>query len=81
VLPNNRGRGKAVPLKVVKTEQFPIPTTAKKAKTFCCMISYYMQFLPKCSRIAPPLYKLPKKDAKFEWTDAQENVFQHLKFN
>jgi len=43
------------------------------------MISYYRQFIPNCSRIASPLYKLLKKDAKFVWTKAQENAFQHLK--
>ena len=29
--------------------------------------------------IVSPLYKLLKKDTKFEWTEAQENAFQHLK--
>jgi hypothetical protein len=42
------------------------------------MISYYRRFIPNCSRIASPLYKLLKKDNKFEWTEAQENAFQHL---
>jgi hypothetical protein len=42
------------------------------------MISYYRQFIPNCSRIASPLYKLLRKD-KFEWTETQENAFQHLK--
>ena len=26
------------------------------------------------------MYQLLKRDAKFEWTEAQENAFQHLKF-
>jgi len=43
------------------------------------MISYYRRFIPNCSRIASPLYKLLKKDTKFEWTEAQENASQHLK--
>jgi hypothetical protein len=43
------------------------------------MISYYRRFIPDCSRIASPLYKLLKKDTKFEWAQAQENAFQHLK--
>jgi len=44
------------------------------------MISYYRRFIPNCSRIASPLYKFLKKDARFEWAEAQENAFQHLKF-
>jgi len=43
------------------------------------MISYYMRFIPNCSRIASPLYKLLNKHAKFVWTEAQENAFQHQK--
>ena len=43
------------------------------------MISYYRRFILNCSHIALPLYKLLKKDAKFVWTKAQENAFQHLK--
>ena len=67
------------PQKVAAIEQFPTPTTAKQMKMFCGMISYYMRFIPNCSRIASPLYKLLKKDAKFVWTEAQKNAFQHLK--
>jgi hypothetical protein len=67
------------PQKVAAIEQFPTPTTAKQLKTFCGMVSYYRRFILNCSRIASPLYKLLKKDAKLMWTEAQENAFQHLK--
>jgi len=67
------------PKNVVAVEQFPTPTTAKQLKTFCGMISYYRRFIPNCSRNMSSLYKLLKKDAKFMWTEAQENAFQHLK--
>ena len=67
------------PLKVLAIEGFPTPSNQKQLKTFCGMISYYRCFIPDCSRIASPLYKLLKKDAKFEWVEAQENAFQHLK--
>ena len=43
------------------------------------MISYYRRFIPNCTRIASPLYKLLKNNAKFEWNEAQENAFQPLK--
>ena len=67
------------PQKVAAIEQFPTPTTAKQLKTFCGMISYYRRFIPNCSLIGSPLYKLLKKDAKFVWTEAQENAFHRLK--
>ena len=76
--PNNRGRGKAGPTKVEELEQFPKPTTTKQLKTFCGMIRYYRLFIPNCSRIALPLYKLLKKNAKNVGTEAQKNAFQHL---
>ena len=53
------------PQKVAAIEQFPTPTTAKQLKTFCGMIRYYMRFIPNCSRIASPLYKLLNNGAKF----------------
>ena len=45
------------------------------------MISYYRRFIPNCSKIAFPLYKFLKRDAKLEWNEAQEIAFQHLKSN
>jgi len=67
------------PQKVVAIEQFPTPANPKQLKTFCGLIIYYRRFIPNCSRTASPLYKLLKRDANFEWTEAQENAFQHLK--
>ena len=67
------------PQKVAAIEQFSTPTNTKQLKTFCGMISYYRQFIPNCSQIASPLYKLLKKDAKFERIKIQESAFQHLK--
>jgi hypothetical protein len=68
------------PQKVAAIERFPTPTNPRQLKAFCGMISYYRRFIPNCSRIASPLYKLLKKVAKFEWAEAQENAFQRLKF-
>ena len=67
------------PQKVAAIEQFPTSTEAKRLKTFYGMVSYYRRFIPNCSKIASPLYKLLKKDARFEWNEPQENTFQHLK--
>lgn len=67
------------PTKVGAIERFSTPTSTKQVKTFCGMISYYRRFIPNCSKIASPLYQLLKKDAKFEWTEAQEHAFQYLK--
>jgi len=63
----------------VAIEQFPTPAQPKQLKNFCGIIRYYRLFIPNCGRFASPLYKLLKRDANFEWTEAQENAFQHLK--
>ena len=57
----------------------PHPHQSETAKAFCGKISNYRRFIPNCTRIASPLYKLLNKDTKFEWTETQENAFQHLK--
>jgi hypothetical protein len=62
------------PQKVAVIEQFPTPTNAKSLKTFCGMISYYRRFIPNCSKIASTLYKLLKRDARYEWNEPQENT-------
>jgi hypothetical protein len=67
------------PQKVSAVAQFPTPTTARQLKTFCGMISYYRRFIPNCSKIASPLHKLLKRDARFEWNTEQEHAFQYLK--
>jgi len=67
------------PHKVAAIERFPTPTNPRQLKAFCGMISYYRRFIPGCSRIASPLYKLLKKDTKSKWVKAQENAFQHFK--
>ena len=67
------------PQKVAAIERFPTATNPRQLKAFCGMISYYRRFIPNYSRIASLLYKLLKKDTKFEWAVAQENAFQHLK--
>ena len=42
------------------------------------MVSYYRRFIPDCSRIASPLHKLLKKDAKFIRTVDEEHAFERL---
>jgi hypothetical protein len=74
---NTEARVRPDPQKAAATDQFP--TNPKQLKAFSGMISYYRWFIPNCSRIASLLHKLLKKDSKFEWVEAQENAFQHLK--
>jgi transposase InsO family protein len=67
------------PAKIRALENFQTPATAKQLKSFLGMAGYYRKFIQNFSRIASPLHTLLKKDAKFEWNEAQEHAFQKLK--
>lgn len=60
-------------------EDFPTPRNVKQLKRFLGLMSYYRRFIPRFSTLASPLHRLLKKDAKYEWTDKQEQAFQGLK--
>jgi hypothetical protein len=66
-------------LKVEATETFPKPNTVKQLKSYLGLIGYYRRFIPQFSKIAAPLRKLLKKDAKFAWGEDQEIAFRTLK--
>jgi hypothetical protein len=66
-------------LKVEAIETFPKPNTVKQLKSYLGLIGYYRRFIPQFSKIAAPLHKLLKKDAKFAWGEDQEIAFRTLK--
>jgi hypothetical protein len=63
----------------ISIKNYPRPTTLRRVKSFLAMASYYSRFLKNFSRITTPLRALLKHDAKFQWTNECEEVFQHLK--
>jgi len=65
--------------KVEAIENFPQPNTVKQLKSFLGLAGYYRRFVPHFSKIAAPLHKLLKKDAKFAWGEDQEIAFCTLK--
>ena len=65
--------------KVEAVENFPQPNTVKQLKSFLGLAGYYRRFVPQFSKIAAPLHKLLKKEAKFSWGVDQEIAFRTLK--
>jgi hypothetical protein len=65
--------------KVEAIKNFPNPKTAKQLKSFLGLAGYYRRFIPQFSKIATPLHKLLKKDAKYVWEEDQEAAFRTLK--
>jgi hypothetical protein len=60
-------------------EKFPTPQNVKQLKSFLGLMIYYRRFIPRFSTLASPLHQLLKKDAKYEWTDRQEQALRGLK--
>jgi hypothetical protein len=65
--------------KIEAIENFPKPSTANQLKSFLGLAEYYRRFVPQFSKVAAPMRKLLKKDAKFEWGQNQEGAFRTLK--
>jgi hypothetical protein len=65
--------------KVEAVENFPTPNTPKQLRNFLELAGYYRRFVPQFSKIANPLHKILKKDAKFVWGEEQEIAFRSLK--
>jgi len=57
----------------------PTPKMAKHLKSFLGLTGYYRKFVPQFSKIAAPLHKLLKRDAKYVWEESQEVAFHALK--
>jgi hypothetical protein len=65
--------------KVESVKNFPTLKTVKQLKSFVSLVGYYRKFIPQFSKIAAPLHKLLKKDAKYMWEESHEVAFHTLK--
>ena len=65
--------------KVEDVRNFPIPTTVRKVKSFLGLSGFYRQYIEGYGKIAEPLTRLLKKDAKFKWDTPQQEAFDKLK--
>jgi len=51
--------------KIECIRNFPTTKTAKQLKSFLHLKGYYRKFVPQFSKIAAPLHKLLKRNAKY----------------
>lgn len=66
------------PRKVEAVKEFPVPVNKKNVKQFLGLVGYYRRFIKDLAKIARPLYKLLKKEVRFEWTADQQQAFETL---
>ena len=67
------------PNKVKVITKCPTPKTQKQLKSFLGLAGYYRRFVKDYSQKALPLYKLLRKNAKFDWKDQYQEAFEILK--
>ena len=66
-------------VKIEMISKLPSPTNVKTMRQFLGHVSFYRRFIMGFSKIAKPLYKLLKKDAKFVWDENCQKSFEELK--
>ena len=59
--------------------KLPSPTTVKGVRQFLGHAGFYRRFIKDFSKLAKPLCELLVKDAKLEWDDRRQQIFEELK--
>lgn len=67
------------PEKVRSIVDAPAPQNLKQLQAFLGLCNYYKRFIPNFTEEFAPLYKLLRKNAKFVWSQEQQNCFDTVK--
>lgn len=73
------GQIKTNPEKISAIQHYPTPNSVPKIRSFMGLVNYFRKFIKNLAPIAEPIYRLLRKDVKFDWTVEQETAFQKLK--
>ncbi|CAN6547832.1 unnamed protein product [Malus baccata var. baccata] len=65
--------------KIDLVRYLPSPTLVRKVRSFLGHAGFYRRFIKDFSKIAQPLCRLLQKDVSFEFNEACEKAFKHLK--
>jgi len=65
--------------KVAGVLEWPRSKMVKEVQKFLGLANYYRQFVKDFAKLAKPLYRLVRKDEKWNWGEKQEAVFKELK--
>jgi hypothetical protein len=67
------------PERVEAIGKVPLPLTKKTLQSFLGQTNFVHRFIPNYAEIMKPIYKLLKKDVKFEWKKQSRQAFELLK--
>jgi len=67
------------PIKIQGIADRPVPHNVTDVRSFLGFTNFYRRFIHNFSDMAKPLNALLQKDAKWDWSDVQFKVFEHLK--
>ncbi|KAM2179025.1 hypothetical protein ACFX1R_034045 [Malus domestica] len=65
--------------KIDLVRYLPSPTSVREVRSFLGHPGFYRRFIKDFSKIAQPLCRLLQKDVSFEFNEACEKAFKHLK--
>ena len=65
--------------KVAEVLEWPRPKMVKEVQKFLGLANYYRRFIKDFAKLAKPLYKLVRKDKKWNWEEEQKVAFKELK--
>jgi hypothetical protein len=68
-------------IKVAGVTEWPTPTTKREVQSFLRFMNFYHQFIEGFWHHANPLFKLTKKDYKWDWGDDQQWAFDKIKLH
>jgi len=67
------------PEKVRAVRYWAVPVDLPGLQAFLGLVGYYRQYIPNFAGIAQPLNRLTAKGVRWQWTQAKQQAFNHLK--
>jgi len=67
------------PERVEAINKVPLPMSKKALQSFLGQTNFVHRFIPNYAEIMKPIYKMLKKDVKFEWNDESKRAFEQIK--
>jgi len=67
------------PEKVQAVKEWAVPRDLPELRTFLGLVGYYRQYIPGFAGVAQPLHRLTAKGVRWQWTQEEQQAFDHLK--